>query len=218
MKKLFLVLSALAAFSLSAFAKEKSFNTEISFFLDFPVTNNDVSLDVEGVTGKDSLDTNGVGCLFSGRFYRKDNGLTFLAEMGISYAESSVAGFDDNFTGFLLNGNLGIGKRFGGEKGSFIPSFIFGYHLANMESKMTYSYYTIDTEILGLALELGGNLYASYLLGEKAGICASLGLTFNLCGGGAVTYSSERYSKSYGFLVDAGTVNILPSVGFFIKA
>lgn len=152
MKKVFLVLSVLAAFSISAFAKETSWNSEIGFYLDFPVTNNDVSIDV---SGKDSLDTNGVGGLFSGRFYKQDNGLAILAEIGISHAESSIAGFDDDFTEFLLNGNLGIGKRFGGEKASFIPSFILGYHFADMESKLKYSSYTINTEITGLALELG---------------------------------------------------------------
>lgn len=219
MKKIILIFLTFSTFLFSAFCAKEDWTGEMSFNLSFPITNNDLSIDVDGTTGKDSLDTNGVGFLFGGRSYHKDNGLCFLVETGISYAKSSVAGFDDDFSGVLFNMNLGLGKRFGfsKDKGSFIPAFIIGYHGAFLGNSYKYRGYSFDVDVTGYVFEIGGNLYASYLLGEKAGLCASLDLTFNLAGFGTEEVSHGDNSKKYSVDVDGGTVNILPAIGFFIK-
>ena len=191
--------------------------------MSFPITNNDVSVDVNGTTLKDSIDTNGAGFLFGGRFYRKDNGLTFLVEAGLSYASSDISGFDEDFGGLLVNGNFGIGKHFGfnEEKGSFIPSFIIGYHGVYLnysyEEYGPYGKSTLDVDLSGYAFEVGGNLYFSYLLGQKFGLCASIDLTFNIAGFGTEKVDHGYDSDSVSFDIEGGTVNILPAAGFFIK-
>lgn len=228
MKKVIFIFSILAIAMFNAFSNENKWNKELAFNLSFPITNNDVSVDVNGTTLKDSIDTNGAGFLFGGRFYRKDNGLTFLVEAGLSYASSDTSGFDEDFGGLLVNGNFGIGKHFGfnEEKGSFIPSFIIGYHGAFL--KNTYNYYdyddywgrysySADVDLSGFVFEIGGNLYFSHLLGKKAGICASLDFTFNIAGFGTGKVSYGNYSDSVSFDIEGGTVNILPAAGFFIK-
>lgn len=219
MKKIFLSFVVFSVFLFSSFSKETNWNSEIAFNLSFPITNNDVSIDVDGTTGKDSLDTKGVGFLLSDRIYHKENGLSFLIEVGFSYATSSVAGFNEDFDGLLINGNLGIGKRFSfsEDKGSFIPTFTAGYHFANLGSSYKYSGYTFDVDVSGFVMELGGNAYISYLLGERFGLCASLGLTFNLVGFGTEKVSYGSNSNSYSVDIEGGTVNILPAVGFFVK-
>ena len=219
MKKIILMFLFFTSLVFSAFAAKENWNSEIAFNLSFPITNNDVSVEVNDTTGKDSLDTKGIGFLFGGRIYRKDNGLTVLVETGISYAKSSVTGFDDDFSGALFNMNLGLGKRFGfsEDKGSFIPSFIIGYHGAFLENTYKYRDYSFDVDVSGIVFEIGGNLYASYLLGEKAGLCASVDFTFNIIGIGSEKVSYGNYSESFSVDIDGGTVNILPAIGFFIK-
>lgn len=201
------------------FSNESNWKKELAFNLSFPITNNDISVDSDNTTEEDTLDTKGIGFLFGGRSYHKNNGFCFLVETGISYAKSSVIGFDDDFSGFLFNMNLGLGKHFGfnKDKGSFIPAFIIGYHGAFLKNTYEYGSYSFDVDVTGIVFEIGGNLYASYLLGEKAGLCASVDFTFNIIGVGSEKVSYGNYSESFSVDVDGGTVNILPAVGFFIK-
>lgn len=228
MKKLILGLVLAAAFVFSGFSEENTWAKELAFNLNFPITHNEVSYDTTDSNGnsvsmKDSLDTTGAGFLFGARFYRKDNGLSLLAQGGISYATAKVEDDDefdmDDLTGALCNFSFGIGKRIGfsDDRGSFIPSFIIGFHYADVENSMKYSGYSFDYSVELLAFEIGGNVYFSYLLGEKVGLTASLDLTFNFAGSAKqkLKYSGLSYSETLD--LNGGTVNILPAVGLFVR-
>lgn len=220
MKKFLSLFIFSISFIFFSYAEENKWDSEIAFNLSFPFTNNNVSIDVNNSTEKDSIDTKGVGLVIGGRVYRKTNGLTLLAETGISYATSPISGFDDDFDGFLLNLDLGIGKRFGfnNNKGSFIPAFIIGFHSLFLNNTFKLYGYEFDIDIDAVAFEIGGNIYASYLLGEKFGICGSFDFTCNIGGFGDEKVSYSNYSQTFSFDIDVGRINFLPSIGFFIKA
>lgn len=184
---------------------------ELSVNLSYPMFGSNLDVDVSYSSSNEatqgSLDniqnspmsigsrTKGVGALFAGHFYRKDTNLALLAQGGVSKAS------DGTFDGTSFNLSIGVGKRIKiGEKLgiddnkiTFIPSAVVGFHRTSLEYSYSYSYPTysqktetidIDYEASGTGFDIGGNLYVSYLLSKKAGVCASLDLMYSPLGFG----------------------------------
>lgn len=202
-----------SAFSAEKKSFTKSFaedwTKELSVNLSYPMLGSNLDVDVSYSSSDEdtqkSLDsipispmsigsrTKGVGALFAGHFYRKDTNLALLAQGGVSKAS------DETFDGTSFNLSIGVGKRIKiGEKLgiddnkiTFIPSAVVGFHRTSLE--YSYSYPTssqktetidIDYEASGTGFDIGGNLYVSYLLSKKAGVCASLDLMYSPLGFG----------------------------------
>lgn len=71
MKKFLSILIFLISFIFFSYTEENKWESEIAFNLSFPFTNNNVSIDVNNSTEKDSIDTKGVGLVIGGRVYQK---------------------------------------------------------------------------------------------------------------------------------------------------
>lgn len=207
MKKLFLGVILAAAFVSSAFSAEKKsfaedWTKELSVNLSYPMLGSNLDVDVSySSSDKDGQEssgsgaypsisiasrTKGVGALFAGHFYRKDTNLALLAQGGVSKAS------DGTFDGTSFNLSIGVGKRIKiGEKLgiddnkiTFIPSAVVGFHKTSLEYSYSYSTITYDYEASGTGFDIGGNLYVSYLLSKKVGVCASLDLMYSPLGFG----------------------------------
>lgn len=159
----------------------------------------------------DKVDTMGVGAILSLRTHNRNN-FAINVNFAIAYGKSTIVGFRDDFNGLTLNGFFGFGYRINANRFTFVPSVEIGTHFVFLSNDLEYA----KVGIFGCAMELGGDLYFSYLCTKKFGIFASLDITCNLFGMGSESVNANGKKASLDVYIKPGTVNLLPSIGFFI--
>lgn len=201
------------AFITVGFATAKNEGVQLGFGLISPIIKTNLDADYMS----DTLDTVGFGGIIQCYVFNTRTNFTFNVKVGAAYGQSTVDGFNDAFKGATLHFLLGLGYRFHIKRLSIIPCVEFGYHLAFLNSFLRINEYKADADILALGVELGGDLYISYLCTREMGVFASVGITFNLGGIGNETVTISEDKDTEEFSVKAGTVNVFPTFGIFLR-
>ena len=145
------------------------------------------------------------------------NGLTFMARLGLGFAQSDIEGYDHTFRGGNLHLMVGVGKRFALGRLVFIPSVGVGLAGDLLFADYNWSDHKYDDAALSIDFLLCSDLTAQFMFTKRLGLELSCMISTNVTGAASVSTNRTGDADETTRRLKLGMCNVVPAVLLCMK-
>ena len=145
------------------------------------------------------------------------NGLTFMARLGLGFAQSDIEGYDHTFRGGNLHLMVGVGKRFALGRLVFIPSVGVGLAGDLLFADYNWSDHKYDDAALSIDFLLCSDLTAQFMFTKRLGLELSCMISTNVTGAARIAADRTGDRSETDYRMNFGMCNVVPAVLLCMK-
>ena len=145
------------------------------------------------------------------------NGLTFMARLGLGFAQSDVESYDHTFHGGNLYLMVGVGKRLALGRLVFIPSVGVGLEGDLLFADYNWSDRQYDDAALSIDFLLCSDLTAQFMFTKRLGLELSCMISTNVTGAARIAADRTGDGDETTCRMKFGMCNVVPAVLLCMK-